>query len=380
MHRQNIPSPVPAVGPTRTRTRLVASIVGAACVAAALSACTPEEAPRPAATAEVTEAPATTRTSTTTAATTTYSTVPTEPSPTAAPPETGAATPEAAAVALSALAALPVKGRAAKTGYDRALFGQTWSDDVTVDGGHNGCDTRNDILRRDLTGVALKPGTSGCTVLTGTLADAYTGTAIPFTRGQGTSTAVQVDHVVALSDAWQKGAQQLDEPTLRNFANDPRNLQAVDGPTNLAKGDGDAATWLPPNKAYRCTYVARQVEVKAAYGLWVTAAERDAIARVLTSCGGGEPAPVVPAASDADDDRARHPAPVRLVDPAPAPAPEPDPEPAAVPQEVPAAEPSTRTYYANCSAVRAAGADPIYAGQPGYSGKLDGDGDGVACE
>lgn len=88
------------------------------------------------------------------------------------------------------------------------------------------------------------------------------------------------------SDTWQKGAQQLDSDTLRNLANDPRNLQAVDGPTNSAKGDGDAATWLPPNHQYRCTYVARQVQIKAEYRLWVTDAERDAIAGILTSCGG----------------------------------------------------------------------------------------------
>jgi Protein of unknown function (DUF1524) len=90
--------------------------------------------------------------------------------------------------------------------------------------------------------------------------------------------------VVALSDAWQKGAQRLDEPTRRDFANDPRNLLAVDGPTNQQKSDGDAATWLPPVKSYRCTYVSKQVEVKAAYRLWVTQAEKDAIARVLSSC------------------------------------------------------------------------------------------------
>ncbi|MFK0172271.1 excalibur calcium-binding domain-containing protein [Streptomyces sp. NPDC090306] len=38
------------------------------------------------------------------------------------------------------------------------------------------------------------------------------------------------------------------------------------------------------------------------------------------------------------------------------------------------------TYYANCTAVRAAGAAPIHAGEPGYSSSLDRDGDGTACE
>jgi len=127
-------------------------------------------------------------------------------------------------------------------------------------------------------------GTRDCVVLTGTLADPYTATKISFVRGQDTSNAVQIDHVVALSDAWQKGAQKLDADTRRAFANDPLNLLAVDGPANQAKGDGDAATWLPSNKSYRCQYVARQVAVKAKYSLWVTQAEHDAIARVLKSC------------------------------------------------------------------------------------------------
>ncbi|WP_246097865.1 GmrSD restriction endonuclease domain-containing protein [Rhodococcus spelaei] len=308
---------------------------------------------------------------------------------------TGAAVPEpAAAVALSVngtgaantalaqLDTLPVKGRAPKTGYDRALFGQAWSDDVTVAGGHNGCDTRNDILRRDLADVTLKPGSNGCTVLTGTLADSYTGTTVAFTRGSGTSRAVEIDHVVALSDSWQKGSQQLDEQTRRNFANDPRNLQAVDGPTNQRKGDGDAATWLPPNKEYRCTYVSRQIEVKAAYNLWVTAAERDAMARVLGDCGAA-PARVVPAADPTEHRQA-----VTTVPPAPAPRSAPAPAAAPVPFVAPPAPapaaalpaPSATVSYASCSAVRAAGAAPIYAGQPGYSRKLDRDGDGVACE
>lgn len=186
--------------------------------------------------------------------------------------------------ALAALSTIPVKGRAPKTGYSRDEFGQRWSDDVPVEGGHNGCDTRNDILLRDLENVTFKPGTRECVVLSGTLHDPYTGETIEFTRGQDTSSAVQIDHIVALSDAWQKGAQQLSEDERRAFANDPRNLQAADGPANQQKGDGDAATWLPPNRSYRCTYVARQVEVKAAYQLWVTQAEHDAMTRVLSAC------------------------------------------------------------------------------------------------
>lgn len=181
--------------------------------------------------------------------------------------------------ALAVLATIKVKGRAPKTGYDRGLFGQAWAD---VD--RNGCDTRNDVLRRDLSSFVLKTGTHGCLVLSGTLHDPYTATAIAFLRGQSTSAKVQVDHVVALSDAWQKGAQQWSTSRRTAFANDSVNLLAVDGPTNARKGDGDAATWLPPNKAYRCPYAARQVAVKAKYGLWVTGAEGNALARILETC------------------------------------------------------------------------------------------------
>jgi Protein of unknown function (DUF1524) len=181
--------------------------------------------------------------------------------------------------ALAALATLAVKGRAPKTGYDRALFGQAWAD---VD--RNGCDTRNDVLRRDLTAYVLKPGTNGCLVLSGTLHDPYSGTTIAFVRGQSTSSRVQIDHVVPLSDAWQKGAQRWSMPRRTAFANDLLNLLAVDGLTNQRKSDGDAATWLPPNKPYRCSYAARQIAVKAKYGLWVTSAERDAFTRILATC------------------------------------------------------------------------------------------------
>lgn len=181
--------------------------------------------------------------------------------------------------ALIGLAGLAVKGRAPRTGYDRALFGQVWTD---VD--RNGCDTRNDVLRRDLSEYVLKSDSHGCLVLSGTLYDPYTDTTISFLRGQGTSAKVQIDHVVALSDAWQKGASQLSVDTRTAFANDSLNLLAVDGPNNQRKSDGDAATWLPPNKSYRCSYAARQVAVKAKFGLWVTIAERDAIARILATC------------------------------------------------------------------------------------------------
>jgi hypothetical protein len=179
----------------------------------------------------------------------------------------------------AALDILEIKGRAPRTGYQRDLFGQAWAD---VD--RNGCDTRNDVLARDLAGASFKPGTGDCVVLSGTLQDPYGGDVVAFVRGQDTSTAVQIDHVVALSDAWQKGAQAWDTATRTAFANDPLNLLAVDGPLNQAKGASDAATWLPPHRPYRCRYVIRQAQVKATYRLWVTAAERAAIEREMDRC------------------------------------------------------------------------------------------------
>ena len=196
---------------------------------------------------------------------------------------------------------------------------------------------------------------------------------LPFTRGPGTSTRVQIDHVVALGDAWQKGAQRWSAPTRAAFGNDPLNLLAVDGPTNESKGDGDAATWLPPDNGYRCAYVARQISVKTKYHLAVTAAERDAMRRVLARCP-NQPL-ITPAAA------VRNKAPRAAIDRPPtrtrrdrrtscA-------ETAGPRRSTPPAGP---VYYQNCDAVRAAGKAPLLRGQPGYSRKLDRDGDGVACE
>jgi hypothetical protein len=191
---------------------------------------------------------------------------------------TGAGGPQETAgggAALAAVESLPVKGRAPRTGYDRDRFGSPWADTDS-----NRCDTRDDILRRDLTGVRL--GDDRCEVASGTLdPDPYTGREVTYVRGRS---RVDIDHVVALSDAWQKGAGQWDPSKRVAFANDPLNLLAVDAGTNRAKGDGDTATWLPPNKAYRCAYVAAQVAVKKKYGLWVTSAEKAAMRRVLSRC------------------------------------------------------------------------------------------------
>ncbi|CAN2212731.1 Domain of unknown function DUF1524 [Candidatus Nanopelagicaceae bacterium] len=183
--------------------------------------------------------------------------------------------------ASAVLETLAVKGRAPKTGYERSQFGPAWSD---VD--RNGCDTRNDILKRDLTSVVYKSGTHDCLVLSGMLLDPYSGEQIPFERGVSTSSDVQIDHVVALSNAWQTGAFKLTSEKRLALANDPMNLLAVKGRLNSQKSDGDAATWLPPLKSIRCAYVAQQIVVKAKYGLWVTPPEKAAMVGLLAKCPG----------------------------------------------------------------------------------------------
>src|SRR3954451_6765601 len=252
--------------------------------------------------------------------------------------QASASAPPAGESAVAVLATLAVKGRAPKTGYGRDQFGPAWAD---VD--RNGCDTRNDVLARDLTGESFKAGTHDCVVVSGTLADPYTGQTLAFQKGDAAS--VDIDHVVALSNAWQTGAFRWDEARRTALANDPLNLLAVDYSANRQKGDADAATWLPSSKGYRCAYVARQVAVKAAYGLWVTRPEHDAIAAVLDTC------PTEPVPTSA----------------------------APIPADVPAGPP-TEQPYANCAAARAAGAAPLHRGDPGWSDTMDGDGDGTACE
>ena len=245
------------------------------------------------------------------------------------------------------LASLPVKGRAPMTGYDRARFGQEWAD-----ADRNGCDTRNDILARDLTQVDLEPGTQDCVVRSGVLADPYTGRLVGYDHGDGTQ--VDIDHVVSLGNAWATGAFRWPIKKRAALANDPMNLLAVDASANRSKSDGDAATWLPPDKSYRCRLVARQIAVKAKFGLWVTPAEGDAMRRVLSSCldqrvprDSGAPVLV----------------PLNIVDP-----------------WAEAGPGAAEGAFENCDAARAAGAAPVHRGEPGYGAHLDGDGDGTACE
>ena len=177
--------------------------------------------------------------------------------------------------ALVALNNLEVKGRAPKTGYARSQFPH-WSDPD-----RNGCDARNDTLKRDLTNISYKVGTRECKVIAGQLLDPFSGKVITFSA---TKAVIDVDHVVALSNAWQTGAAYFDKNKRSQIANDPLNLLAVDAKLNRKKGDGDAATWLPPNKTFRCEYVGLQIAVKAKYGLWVTAAEKTAMKKVLQAC------------------------------------------------------------------------------------------------
>ena len=182
-------------------------------------------------------------------------------------------------LATALLETLPVKGRAPKTGYTRDQFGQAWADV-----NRNGCDTRNDILKRDMTSIIYKVKTHDCVVLSGTLVDRYSGESINFVRGNVSSMEVQIDHVVALSNAWQTGAFQLTLLRRTSLANDPLNLFAVKGKLNLQKSDGDAATWLPPMKSFRCAYVAKQIAVKAKYSLWVVPPEKAAMVAILAKC------------------------------------------------------------------------------------------------
>lgn len=311
------------------------------------------------------------------------------------PPPVSAAAPDAPAppttedsiaqadpdTALALLGPLAVKGRAPKTGYAREQFGQRWADTD-----RNGCDTRNDVLKRDLTDATFKSGTRDCVVLTGTLAEPFTGRTLSFTKAD--ADAVQIDHVVSLSDAWQKGGQQWAADKRLAFANDPLNLLAVDGPANSSKSDGDAATWLPPNTSYRCPLVARQIAVKAKYGLWMTAAERDASARVLTGC----PRERTPSS---DHPTVAPVAPPQPAAPAPAAPPPAEPAPAAPP---PAAGPAPAKEYANCTELRkdyrggvarpgAVNKGGATRNQPHYDDALyeantksDRDKDGIACE
>ena len=178
------------------------------------------------------------------------------------------------AVVMAELESLAVKGRAPKTGYERSKFYGAWP---IVDG----CNLRQKIIKREFGEKAVM---NGCDVVGGEYVEPYNGDLRKFNSKSEISKGIQIDHVVALSDAWQKGAQELSVERRYELATDPLNLIAADGPANMQKGDGDAATWLPKNKEFRCEYVERQIKIKKKYDLWVTEAEKNAMRQVLEKC------------------------------------------------------------------------------------------------
>lgn len=181
-----------------------------------------------------------------------------------------------------------IPARPAPPGYERdcspgdgCVFGPAWSDDNEVELGHNGCDTRNDVLARDLRDVVLEPGTNDCVVLSGQFVEPYTGQPVEFVRG---GTDIQIDHVVPLALAWDLGADTWSPQRRVDFANDPRNLLAVDGPTNQSKGDQGPATWLPLNAGFRCRYVALFADVLLAYDLPLPSADLASMRATAEGC------------------------------------------------------------------------------------------------
>ncbi|WP_460797370.1 HNH endonuclease family protein [Microbacterium sp. GXF0217] len=181
--------------------------------------------------------------------------------------------------ALETLAGLATVSGYAPYDYDRDLFGQRWAD---VD--RNGCDTRNDILGRDLRDPVFKAGTRDCKVLTGDLLDPYDGSATAFVSGQSTSVLVQIDHVVALGWAWEHGAWAWNDDQRTAFANDPANLVAAAQHTNQSKSASGPADWLPPEPTLRCAYVEQWVAVLGAYALGIDDRDREAARAVLLTC------------------------------------------------------------------------------------------------
>ena len=185
-------------------------------------------------------------------------------------------TDESAPLASEILDKLEVKGRAPKTGYSRDKFYDEWPKE-------NGCNLRQRIIKRDL-GDSAKLADDNCTVIYGKYVEPYTGDEKEYLNKSQISKGIQIDHIVALSDAWQKGAQYKEKSVRYNIATDPLNLIAADASANMKKSDGDAATWLPKNKSFRCRYIARQISVKYKYQLWVSSAEKDAMKSVLSKC------------------------------------------------------------------------------------------------
>lgn len=206
------------------------------------------------------------------------------------PQDSSAATPPAPTAPASLAGAMQVQGllgqvriapEAQVPGYDRdcspgdgCVFGPAWSDAVTAPGGHNGCDTRNDVLAEQLEEVTYKPGTRDCVVAAGELHDPYTGHSESFVRGERST--IHIDHVFPLARAWNFGASTWSEDQRRNFANDPANLRATSASANLAKSDKGPAEWMPAHDP--CGYASAYLTIATTYQLAITAADRDVLA------------------------------------------------------------------------------------------------------
>lgn len=276
----------------------------------------------------------------------------------------GEPNPSTPGTALAALNALTVKDFSSTGDYKRTAFGDAWAD---VD--NNGCDTRNDILARDIKGASID---SKCLVQSGNFDDPYTGKVIAFDRSKGGGGGVDIDHIIPLSLAWKTGASEWDASKRLSFANDPLNLLASDSGENRKKGDKDASQYLPPNKAFQCQYVARQVTVRAKYGTWVTPAEKDAIYAVLQTC------PSEPLASEKglsipkSDVTSEGPTPATHASTPAAPAKDMTPQ-------APAAG-GNDPQFSSCTKAKAAGYGPYTKADPEYAWYRDGDGDGTVCE
>ncbi len=287
-------------------------------------------------------------TTTTTTATTVVSVV-VEPSTTTAAPADSGGQP-----ALDVLASIVVE-KEHPSGYERALFGYP----ADLDGDQ--CDTRSEVLQRDSTTLA-QVDPIGCTVVAGDWVSVYDGLAFS-SPGE-----LEIDHVVALKEAWDSGAWAWTPATRVAYANDlsdARTLRAVSVATNRSKGDRDPSNWLPPDSNDVCTFISDWVSIKARWGLSMDSSEFGRIGNLLRGqCQGSEVAPW----SMAD------------VSIAPIPQVAPAPPLASVPAVEPATAPSSGVYYANCTAARAAGAAPLHVGEPGYRLALDRDKDGIACE
>ncbi len=184
---------------------------------------------------------------------------------------------------LAGIAEVPARIRSYE--YRRDGFGVTWTDDNPAPGGHNGCDTRNDILDRDLadkTYVSIKRCPNAVAI--GTLHDPYTNAMVPFVRGAQVGAAVQIDHIVPLALAWDLGARNWTDDIRLRFANDPANLIAVDGPANQDKGDHEPAMWMPPNHAFWCQYAVQFAAVLRGYGLPVDAPSATVLRDAAATC------------------------------------------------------------------------------------------------